>query len=163
MKNIRLSSISKNLVYAGACTIVLLSCRRTSAPPEFQGESKGSAPPLVAEAFSDLPPEISGCACYFSENEQQFQEARYIYTDDMEKNAFMKIGGTLIKFSRNQSSASTDSKTIVECTSDQYKLKLEMTDAGEGGEGVQKKTGTLTLEGPGGQIVQKEFVGECGC
>jgi len=58
---------------------------------------------IVIDTFSKFPPEIDGCGCYFSTDEQTFKKQTYIYADDYEQTAFILINHKMTKFSLQSS------------------------------------------------------------
>ena len=74
---------------------LLSSCKYE---PLRTGDDSTSAKEIALDSFSEFPPEIDGCACYFSDSEEEFKKSTYIYTDDYGKNAFVSINGVMTKF-----------------------------------------------------------------
>src|SRR6476469_6868269 len=54
---------------------------------------------ISIETFSDFPNEIDGCSCYFSNNESEFKQKKYIYVNNYANLSFMKVNGKMLRFS----------------------------------------------------------------
>ncbi|MDG1915621.1 MAG: hypothetical protein P8I55_13650 [Crocinitomix sp.] len=51
---------------------------------------------ISIDSFTEFPPEIDCCACYFSKKFDAFNLGEYIYMDDFRvKFAFMKLDGEM--------------------------------------------------------------------
>ena len=76
----------------------------TTASPVAENKTAtvptNSNPPAAAisiETFTEFPPEIDGCSCYFSANTSDFKAQKYIYADNYQDTGFMKINGAMVK------------------------------------------------------------------
>ncbi len=113
-------------------------------------------------AFSDFPPEVDGCACYFSASENEFNEHQYIYVDDYGQKAFMHIEGSMMMFQLDTSNVLSETHTIDQWSNENYTLEVDMQQVGQIDETWQKSV-TLTLTHKGGEVVVLTAYGECGC
>ena len=116
-------------------------------------------------AFNEFPSEIDGCSCYFSANQKEFKQKKYIYVDDYLDNAYLIINGKKIKFKSIKASVSANGKDvhwIKKFKSNDYQITVETFQTGEIDETSQEK-GTITIKSTDGNQVVKTFVGECGC
>ena len=44
--------------------------------------------PILVDPFSNFPPEIDGCSCYFSNDSTEFKKGQYIYMNDFAQTSF---------------------------------------------------------------------------
>ncbi len=117
---------------------------------------------LTIDTFSTVPPEIISCPCFFSNDSTEFHKGKYIYISDPTKIAFLKINGTLTKFTQ------TDFKTIdsLNIKAQYQNINYELTIEAKleiRGEESALETGTIKLTDKKGKAVTKTFYGECGC
>lgn len=117
---------------------------------------------LTIDTFSKFPPEIDGCACYFSNNETEFESKKYIYADDYGNNSFVSINGVMNKFIISKSDTLPNNHSIELWTNDKYELTIDIQQVGQLDETWQQK-GTLKLKSKSGQTIVKNIYGECGC
>ena len=116
---------------------------------------------LNIDTFSTFPPEIDGCACYFSTNETEFNNHTYIYADDYQNTAFVSINGVMTKFELSTSNNS-DEHSIETFVNDEYEIIIDLKQVGQLDETWQKE-GTLTITPKNGKEIVKTIYGECGC
>lgn len=114
------------------------------------------------DTFSVIPPEIDGCACYFSNNEKEFKENKYIYADDHGNNAFLSINGVVTKFKIIKSDTFPAKHSIEVWTNDKYELIIDTKQVGQIDETWQE-IGTLRITTKEGKTITKNIYGECGC
>ncbi|WP_375563119.1 hypothetical protein ACE193_11485 [Bernardetia sp. OM2101] len=125
-------------------------------------------PAFSIDVFSDFPPEIDGCSCYFSKNEADFKEgSKYSYMDNYEKTAFVKIDGILVKFMQTNSEMITEthykSTYKSENAAQNYTLETDTERESQNGDETFLYTGTLKVTNQEGKSVSESFIGECGC
>ncbi len=118
---------------------------------------------LNIESFSELPDEIDGCSCYFSNDSNDFKSEKYIYVNDFADISFMKINGEMVKFKLTKYSKIDSLTSEAHATEGEYELTLRITKGIETGEETQLQTGTLILKTKQGKKIVKSFYGECGC
>ena len=115
--------------------------------------------------FNGLPSEIDGCSCYFSANQKEFKQKKYIYADDYLDNAYIIINDKKVKFKSIKASVSAngnDVHWVKKFKSEDYQITVETFQTGEIDETSQER-GTITIKSTDGDQVVKTFVGECGC
>ena len=117
---------------------------------------------IEVEAFSEFPPEIDGCACYYSANEADFTSGKYIYMDNFEKMAFMKLNGEMVTFSLSNEKYGDEAGTTQYWETEAVRLIIEKKQVGEIDETWQQR-GQILLNLPGGKTQTIDFFGECGC
>jgi catabolite regulation protein CreA len=118
---------------------------------------------LIIDTFSDFPPEIDGCSCYFSNDSNEFNQRLYIYVNDFAETAFLKVCGTLTKFKQVNHKEIDARNVVAKYKSDIYEMTIEVKDEILTGEETSLKTGTITLRDKKGQTIRTTFYGECGC
>ena len=116
------------------------------------------------DTFSVFPPEIKGCACYSSNNENEFQVNKYIYANDYGDNAFVSINGVMTKFKLIKVNQLEKKHTISKGMSEDKKFELiiDIKEIGEIDETWQHQ-GFLKLKHKDGKEIVKTIYGECGC
>ncbi len=114
------------------------------------------------DTFSTFPSEIDGCACYFSNDETEFKNRKYIYADDYSNNAFVSINGIMTKFVLSKSDTLPDNHSIKLFSNGMYEIVVDIKQVGQIDETFQQK-GTMTLKPKNGQAIIKRIYGECGC
>lgn len=116
-------------------------------------------------SFKELPSEIGGCACYFSNNKKEFQLEKYICADDYFKNAYILINDKKVILKNVEASVTVKKETHWKKTfkSEEYQMTIEMFQMGEIDE-INQQKGFLILKNiKTGQEIKSEFYGECGC
>lgn len=138
----------------------LSSCvgSKTTVPESELSKNTG----IVIDTFSDLPPEIEGCSCLFSNNKNDFESGKYIYADDYQGNAFISINGEMKRFTLGNSHKVSDKHFTRTWISEDFDVTLKYKQVGEIEETWQQK-GTIKIKSKTGTEVAKEFYGECGC
>jgi hypothetical protein len=121
------------------------------------------APLVVIDTFSTFPPEIDGCSCYFSADSKAFQAKAYIYISDFDKISFLKINGTLTRFTLVETKVVSQTKSIITGKNDNYDITVEVNSTKQSGDETTEKTGTITIKDKSGKTITKTFYGECGC
>jgi hypothetical protein len=118
---------------------------------------------LTIDTFSTFPPEIDGCSCYFSNDSTEFKKGEYIYMNDFAQTSFLKINGTLTKFTQTDFQKAGTTRTIAKAKSDRYEMTIEVKDGLQSGDETSLKSGTITLTDKNGKTMRRTFYGECGC
>lgn len=116
---------------------------------------------ISIETFTDFPPEVDGCSCYLSAGESDLKAGKYIYVDNREEFASMKINGTMTKFNRLEEKEVSKNHWVKKFENKNYELVVDITQSGSNGPFPQK--GTIKLTRKGGQTITKDVNGECGC
>lgn len=137
-----------------------------NAPDTAQATATVAATPagktLTLDVFSQFPPEIDGCACYFSEGEEAFSRNAWLYADDYVNTAFLSINGEMTRFSLTDSATPSETRTVKTFRHDAYELTLDITQVGQLDETWQQK-GKLVLKAKDGTEISRDIYGECGC
>lgn len=117
---------------------------------------------LSFETFTEFPKEVDGCSCTFSSSNSDFKAQKYIYVDNGEKFAAIKLNGAMVNFNKTEEKEISKNHWVKKYDSKDYELVVEMTQTGQIDETFQQK-GTIKLTKKGGQTITKEVTGECGC
>ena len=117
---------------------------------------------ISIDTFSVFPPEIDGCACYFSNNNKEFENDKYIYADDYISKAFISINGVLIQFILSKTDTLSDDHYIKTYSNKMGEIILDVKQVGQIDETWQK-AGIITIRLKGSEEIVKNIYGECGC
>ena len=151
-------------------TGVIISCKQKSSDPKNSHisiehtiitDTVVVVDTLFLESFTEFPPQINGCACYFSSSEINFKNKKYIYADDFAKFAFISLNGKMIKLNLIEDKIS-DTTTYKTFKNEDYEIIIDVKQISELDETWQMK-GTLTVKLKSGQVIIKNIYGECGC
>lgn len=150
----------------------LVSCKKETAamenpaPKTIQkpaGKQVTAKAPLAISAFG-FPDSIEGCSCYFGEDRTAFISQNYIYTDDFQSKAFLKINGVLTEF-KMDAKAQQFTKDGIHTTfkNADYEVTVEGKKVAEGEIETALYEGDITVKDQAGRSVTEKFYGECGC
>lgn len=123
-------------------------------------ESPEQIQQVTLEAFSEFPPEIDGCSCYFSGNKEAFKQGNYLFMSNFDKLAFIKIDDELIRFELLEEK-DEPYNTIWQDEKGRI-MVLETVEMGQMDETWQYE-GVLTLMKDNTPIYKRTIIGECGC
>ncbi len=165
----------KKILWVAIIAFSVISCKKTEDIKEkniLQKQNITSTTKKVSETKSQkielgtiqFPEEIEGCSCYFAANRQEFVKQNYLYVDDYQKNAYLKINGENVKIPFDKDKKDMNMKNLnIQVKNDDYTvtLKCKMVEEGEVETNLYK--GTLTVENNNGQKIQTPVYGECGC
>ncbi|MEO5643651.1 MAG: hypothetical protein ABIQ40_06425 [Bacteroidia bacterium] len=157
-------------VFSSACTLEKTKAEPPTAstatetkkksepqPPANPVAQEAAEPAFIIETFTEFPPEIEGCSCYFSNDKSGFEKHEYIYAYDYGKTSFIRINGAFIKFTQTKSSQ-TGKKILTEWyTSNDYEMMIEIKDGERNGDETSLKSGTIKLTDKGGNTITKIF------
>jgi hypothetical protein len=118
---------------------------------------------ITIDSFTDLPEEIDGCSCVFSEDSVSYAKGLYIYGNDFAKTSFMKIDGKLIKFTEMEHSKPNSPTIISKSEAPGYKVEIRATITNTVDLEYNKMEGSITVKNKKGQAVTKTIYGVCGC
>lgn len=135
--------------------------QNTDAVPE-------AAPALLIGTFGELP-EITGCSCYLAESEGQYEGGEFLYAEQYQESgqggfAILSINGKQERLEiQTVSRDSQAGKRKLGAANADYKFYLILEkDASDESENPLMR-GVLHVESMGGEVVEKEVVGTCGC
>ncbi|WP_396188165.1 hypothetical protein [Flavobacterium sp.] len=118
---------------------------------------------FTISSFSDFPPEIDGCSCYFSKDSLEFKNEKYIYMNDFANISFLKINDTLVKFTQTDFKEVNKTTTVAKAKSNYYEMTIEVKDSVQSGDETWLKTGKIEITNKNGEVITETFYGECGC
>lgn len=116
---------------------------------------------LNIETFSNTPPQVKSCACYFSNDSTELSNSTYVYVDNIEKFAYVNLNGAMTQLEK-QSESSKNGNLVKVFSNDQYEATLDVKPVGKKGE-TTAYNGRLNLKSKQGTIIIKNVTGECRC
>ncbi|GAB2549074.1 hypothetical protein [Rufibacter soli] len=177
--------------FIAACATVLFGCREnktvqdtkiatTQAAPEHPVDvvqkPEASAPdtvpaqpgqaeaPFTVDVMNGYVEEFAGCACYFSRNQQEFAQEKYIYFNDYQQKALISVNGVRIPLAGAAQSDSLTLRSPYKDPKGRYEVRVTIKKSQQTGDEVAQKTGVLHVKDlKTGQTQTLPFVGECGC
>ncbi len=151
-------------IFATVLLSTLFACGQKAASKEAVEKTAAvSSETLRLESFTEFPPEIDGCSCYFSKDADEFDQNQYIYANDYMETSFLKINGEMVKFTETETIDIDEKTSILKAKSENYTLELEIKEQGQNGDETWLKTGTIKLTDKNGKTISQYFHGECGC
>ena len=124
---------------------------------------------LNLTTLKDIPIEIDGCSCFFSETEMKYKSEKYLIATNLDSIAYIPINGRNIKLNlveRKFDKYSKNEENYTEIFSNEkFKATLEVKidNTKKRGDEVWWNTGSIKVEDENGKIQIKKFIGECGC
>jgi hypothetical protein len=164
--------------------IVFWGCGQNAAKPEstvidsatvYKGVIREESPrsKIILDSFTDIPDEIQGCSCFYSESEEQNLMDEYFFVAGFDSTAFISIDNKLLKLKlvstgRERHSFGDYDHTDVYKT-DNYLITLDIKYLRrEGNEEDEEdegwwNNGTITIQRKDGLKETIKFFGGCGC
>lgn len=158
----------KHIFFSLSCVFTLYACSKENQNIPETSLPAAKADSVVAISSSHLkldtfgfPPEVEGCACYFSINKEDFENEKYIYIDDYGNNAFLSINGEKIKIPMAEGDFDPEffKRTL---HSGDYTVQIDGKKIKELDE-VMMFTGSMTVTAKDGSKTTTPIYGECGC
>ena len=122
---------------------------------------------LSLDDFKEIPEEIDGCSCYFSETDQKFENQEYLFVANFDSTGFVSVDKKLVKLklisTEREPNTFGDYDHIDVYNSEHYKVTVDIKYNKSNGDETWWNDGTVTIESKDGQKLRKNFVGECGC
>lgn len=108
---------------------------------------------LSLDSFVEMPPDIEGCSCFFSESEEKYNRQEYVFVADFDSTAFISVNNKMIALKLvslgRDSLAFGDYDRVDIYKRDSYKVTVEMKyhdlPQAEGDE-VWSNSGSVTIE-----------------
>lgn len=123
-------------------------------------------PGFTLDDYKGFPPEIEGCTCYFSENNEKFKNEMFLFTSNADGLGIVAINTKQVKLKQvsivRDKDPGSNNQNISVYEGDGYKVTIRITGKTRSGDEVWTNTGTITVEKDGKKI-EKSFTGECGC
>jgi hypothetical protein len=128
-------------------------------------ESK--SPAFTINSFKEIPIEIEGCSCLFSESKTEYTKKEYLFAASYDSAGFVSVDRKLIKLKLISTERDPgtfgdyDHKNIYQGSG--YTVTVDIHYKNSTGEEVWWNDGTITIRNTKGQQKSQKFVGECGC
>jgi hypothetical protein len=171
------------LIVFAVVAISFSSCRpdttnRESASIDSLSISKkattGANRKRILDNFTDVPEEIEGCACYYSESEGKYGAAEYFFVAGFDSVAFMSINNTKLKLklvsTGREPLSFGDYDYIDVYRTEGYDVTLDIKYVEEERDSVSQEedeswytNGTITIQSGDGKREEIIFFGSCGC
>lgn len=148
-------------IFSGLALVLLMACKQN--PKNKQAPVTEPLVALTIDTFSQFPPEIDGCSCYFANNPVDFKNSEYIYMNDFAQTCFMKINGAMVKFTQTEFKKADADNTTAKYKSGGYTLTIQVKNGKASGDETTFASGTITLVDKSGRQITRPFFGECGC
>lgn len=152
--------LKKHFIILFVLSVPFSSCSNNKSPVKENKASTNAG--INIDNFSEFPPEIEGCSCLFSSNENDFESGKFFYADDYQGTAYISINGEKKQFTLRNSHKVSDGHHIRTWTSSEFEATLEYKQVGQVEEIWQQK-GTMRIKTRDREDLIKEFYGECGC
>ena len=133
----------------------------------------GANPKRILDNFTDVPEEIEGCTCYYSESEGKYREAEYFFVADFDSIAFVSINSTKLKLKLVSTGRAPfsfgDYDHVDVYRADGYDVTVdikyveEQDSIGQEGDERWYTDGTITIQSQNGKTEGIRFFGSCGC
>lgn len=145
----------KKLITSVCSSLILISCAKEKNQPQ-------KPETFTVNTFTDLPPEIDGCSCIFSEDSLSYAKEKYIYTNDFAATSFIKVNGKMIRLTETKH-ANPNSLTISKSAGSGYEVEIKAKVFRTTDLEYNEMKGTMTIKSKKGKTVTKTIYGVCGC
>ena len=160
----------KNLYTMAFCAFFLNSCENRKGQvakqriEDFLSKKQVKEPNLELSPIIGFPEAIDGCACYFSQNDQDFEKDKFIYLNDFASLSYLNINGELVEFSLIPSNDSNSTPKFHLYRSKDFELRVNIEKKTDLDQELAKLEGKLLLKDlKTGHTKSFSYVGECGC
>jgi hypothetical protein len=149
--------------------IILLACQPEIHDGDkniIHSDSGNSSSSLNIDTFTEIPQDIAGCSCYYSNDSTEFVQSKYIYVSDFNELSYVKINGKLLQFKQTKLNRKNDGTLEITARHNNYEMFItvkNISGEGEQEEERSREAGTLTIKDDKGNSVSKSFYGMCGC
>ncbi len=143
----------------------LLGCSENSEiqTSEKTVGTKNRPTSLRFETFTQFPKDIDGCSCYFSKDSTDFKKKKYIFLDNFENIAYIKIKSRMVRLTRTKTEEFSDFSVKTAYTNEEFDLVIKIYEGNSSGEETWMNFGEITLTKKSGEQIITNFYGECGC
>ncbi len=124
---------------------------------------------LTITDFKEVPNEIDGCSCFFSETEKKYNSNEYLIATNLDSIAFVSLNNKIIKLKLVEkkiepNSIDNENYTAI-FANKKYKATIEVKEdrTKKNADEVWWNIGTIKVEDKNGNQQTKKFIGECGC
>jgi hypothetical protein len=122
---------------------------------------------IILDSFTDIPEEIQGCSCFYSESEEKNLKNEYFFVAGFDSAAFISIDNKLLKLTLvstgRERHSFGDYDHVDVYKSDNFNVTLDIKYLKQEGDEGWSNTGTITVESKDGLKEIIKFVGGCGC
>jgi hypothetical protein len=167
------------LIFLSILIPILISCKKEKVENTLNSNSvkiesykltpKNTETELKLTDFKEIPKEIDGCSCIFSETEIKYKAEKYLIATNLDSIAFISINGNIAKlylverkFDKNEK----DEENYIEIFANQkFKATIEVKkdNTKKSGDEIWWNNGSIKIENEKGKSQTKKFIGECGC
>jgi hypothetical protein len=124
-------------------------------------------PKISLDNFTEIPKEIEGCSCFYSESEEKNLKNEYLFVAGFDSTAFISIDNKLLKLKlvstgREPHTFGDYDHTDI-YTTNNYDIKLDIKYLKQEGDEGWLNTGTITIQSKDGLKETIKFFGGCGC
>ncbi|MBS1979279.1 MAG: hypothetical protein JST46_18055 [Bacteroidetes bacterium] len=122
---------------------------------------------IILDSFTNIPDEIQGCSCFYSESEDKHLKNEYFFVAGFDSTAFISIDNKLLKLKlvstgREPNTFGDNDHTDIYKTDD-YQITLDIKYLKQEGDEGWLNTGTITIQSKDGLKEIIKFYGGCGC
>ena len=146
----------KKLLTLVCSSLIFISCAKEKAEAQ-------KPETFTVNTFTDLPPEIDGCSCTFSEDSVSYAKEKYIYANNFAATSFIKINGKLIELTETEHSNPDSLTTVSKSTGGGYKVEIKAKVFRTVDLEYNEMKGTMAIKSKKGKTVTKTIYGGCGC
>jgi hypothetical protein len=118
---------------------------------------------LKLNSFTEIPNEISGCGCYFSANDLDFSNKKYILVNDFAKIAYVSSNRHLVKLDLIEPNNDKQNGDFYLYSYKDFNLRIDITKRTSVNSETTKIQGVITLTPKKGKKQIYLFSGVCGC
>ena len=117
---------------------------------------------ITLDTFDGYPSDIEGCSCSCSNNIADFNNNQHVCVTSYWDIAYLKLNGELTRFNLTKYDTLSDGTSIVNYENEKFKLTIECKFIETKYES-SSTTGTIRLKDKSGEILNRKFIGGCGC
>ncbi len=152
------------LIFLSSCNQTQKKKKKEVGDIDFETHVEPMEENLKLQVFTKFPTEIEGCSCYFSRDSIGFANQRYIFVDNFEDVAFVKVNGELVRLTRKRSEDLEDISVKTIYKNENYNISVKVFEGKTSGDEAWLNQGTIRLRSiQTDEVVETEFFGECGC
>jgi hypothetical protein len=122
---------------------------------------------IILDSFTDIPKEIEGCSCFYSESEEKNLKNEYLFVAGFDSAAFISIDNKLLKLqlvsTGRKGNSFGDYDHVDVYKTNNYNVTLDIKYLKQQGDEGWLNTGTITVESKDGLKEIIKFFGGCGC
>lgn len=167
------------LIISTILITIVISCKKENVENKqnsksvdiehFKLKDKVLETEIKLTSLKEIPKEIDGCACVYSETEKKFKAEEYLIATNIDSIAFISINGKITKLKlveRKTQPNPNDNKDYIDTfESGKFKVTIKVRADKTKKEEYESwwSIGTIKIEDENGKSQTKEIIGECGC